>query len=339
MTTMAWREEHDADAWLRAAIGYATLAPSRHNAQPWRFRVADGAAELLADRGRRLPAADANDRELAIGCGAALAQLRLALRHFGRTDVVETLPDPARPDLLARVRPGAPAEPTPEADALFRAIPRRHTNRGPFADRPLGTVLRDALGAAARAEGAALRDVRTSADRVVVASLVAEAARRRAADRAYRGEVADWLRANGSARRDGVPAAAHGLGDAASRVAPFVVRRVGWGGGRTARDGRLALRAPALLVLHTDGDDPAAWLCAGQALARVLLTATAMGLAASFLGEVIEIPSLRADLARVLGIGGAPQVLLRVGFAPPGPATPRRAVGEVVDAEPRGPGA
>jgi hypothetical protein len=86
---------------LSFLVGYAILAPSGHNAQPWLFSIADDTIELYADRARALPVFDPEDRELTISCGAALLNLRLALRRFGYQDLLETLPDPAVDDLLA----------------------------------------------------------------------------------------------------------------------------------------------------------------------------------------------------------------------------------------------
>ena len=59
-------------------------APSLHNAQPWRLRLEPAAIELYADPERRLPAVDPEDRELRMGCGAALYNLRLALLAYNR---------------------------------------------------------------------------------------------------------------------------------------------------------------------------------------------------------------------------------------------------------------
>ena len=47
------------------------------------------------------------------------------------------------------------------------------------------------------------------------------------------------------------------------------------------------------MMLFTDRDDPADWLRAGQALQRALLTATSLGVSASFLTQPLEL----ADLA------------------------------------------
>ena len=117
-------------------LNYAVLAPSGHNTQPWLFSVSDGEVELRADRTRGLPVVDPEDRALVISCGAALFYLRVAMRHFGYEDEVEVLPDPEDPDLLARVRLGPEHTEIEEERILFHAMPKRHSNRGPFAGGP-----------------------------------------------------------------------------------------------------------------------------------------------------------------------------------------------------------
>ena len=110
---------------LRFLVGYAILAPSGHNTQPWLFGLSQEALCLYADRPRALPAVDPEDRELTISGGAALGTLRIALHHFGYAGQVERFPTPQDPDLLARICLGSELQPSP-----FEAIPRRHTNRG-----------------------------------------------------------------------------------------------------------------------------------------------------------------------------------------------------------------
>jgi hypothetical protein len=78
---------------IRFLLGYAILAPSSHNTQPWTFRIGESHVDLFADRSRGLPVVDRDDRELTISCGAALYNLRLALRCFGFQDMLEPFPD------------------------------------------------------------------------------------------------------------------------------------------------------------------------------------------------------------------------------------------------------
>ncbi|HVU72206.1 MAG TPA: hypothetical protein VHE83_04535, partial [Mycobacteriales bacterium] len=71
------------EALLLAAAGHARLAPSVHNTQPWSFHLRNGAMELHSDPARALGALDPTGREMTMSCGAALAQLRLALSAQG----------------------------------------------------------------------------------------------------------------------------------------------------------------------------------------------------------------------------------------------------------------
>ena len=126
----------DEVADLLAAAG---RAPSLHNSQPWRFLVRPQVIELWADPRRRLPAADPTGREHRVACGAALFNLRLALHGRGIRPLVTLHADGDHPDLLASVRYGGHRPPTPVLRQLLAAVPRRHTNRLPFADEPMTT--------------------------------------------------------------------------------------------------------------------------------------------------------------------------------------------------------
>lgn len=315
---------------LRSLLQYAVLAPSGHNTQPWLFRVADDHIDLFADRKRRLPVVDPDDRELIISCGAALMNLRLAMTHSGYQPLVAAFPDPGQPDLLARVSRGAATRPGELEEALFLVIPVRHTNRHRFEDRPLPAGLAEALREAAEAEGAWLHPVEREAERHELANLIAEGDRLQGADAAFRRELAEWVHPNRSDSRDGLPGYAQGMGDLLSYLGPFVVRTFDWGTGQAAMDRQLAEGSPGLTVLGTPEDYPAAWLAAGQALQRVLLRLRVDGVSASFLNQPVETRELRGRLRSLIGAPGYPQLVLRFGYGPQVKATPRRELDEVV---------
>ncbi|MBW3633716.1 MAG: nitroreductase family protein [Chloroflexi bacterium] len=319
-----------AEEQLRFLLGYAILAPSSHNTQPWHFRIGESRVDLIADRSRGLSVVDPDDRELIISCGAALYNLRLALRCFGFQDTVEPFPDHNEPDLLARVRiaPGGVA--SAEEQALLAAIPRRRTNRAAFAERPVPPILLDALADAAAAERAWFHVVTGQRERAAVAALIAEGDRLQWADPAFRRELASWMRADWTTRGDGMPGTGFGIGEIESLVAPVLIRTFDMGRGRAAKDQELALGSPVLAVLGTDADTPEAHLEAGQAIARVLLRAAVDDVSASFLNQPNEIPALRTRLRETLGHPGWPQMLVRLGYESPGPHTPRRPVADVV---------
>ena len=315
---------------LRAAVRHAVRAPSSHNSQPWRFVLADGTLELRADRSRALPVVDPDDRELVISCGSALFHLCLALRHFGSASHVERLPVFRDPDLLARVEVTGAWERTAEDEALFHAIPERHTNRQPFEDRHLPEGLGQALEAAAQASGTWLHVFRSREARSAIASLIAEADRIQMADKRFRRELAAWLRPNWTERRDGMPGFTLGLGDVMAAAGPLIVRTFDVGKGRAAHDEELAEGSPILALLGTSRDTPYHWLEAGEALSHVLLRAQVDGVSASYLNQPIEIVELRPRLQRIAGRPGYPQMLLRLGIGREVSGTPRRPVSEVL---------
>ena len=317
-------------AKLEFLLGYAVLAPSSHNTQPWLFRIRGDEVELYADRTRACRVADPDDRELIISCGAALCQLRIAMRHFGYLGKVKILPDHGDSDLLARVCLGLQAETCVEDNLLFHAITKRRTNRQLFSNDPVPEPLLAALEQAAAKEGARLRILRSQETRYALADLIADADRRQWANKRFRLELAAWVHANRSASRDGIPGYAQGIDDLMSYAGPLVVRTFDMGEGQAAKNRELATGSPVLAVLETNGDTPREWLAAGQALARVLLRARVEDVWASFLNQPIEIAALRQNLPHAIGHAGFPQLILRLGFGPDVRPTPRRFVDEVL---------
>src|SRR5688572_1166934 len=76
---------------LARAVQSAVLAPSSHNTQPWSFHIRWDALEIVLDRSRVLPVADPAAREMIISCGAALQNIRIALRQWGFASRVRIL--------------------------------------------------------------------------------------------------------------------------------------------------------------------------------------------------------------------------------------------------------
>jgi nitroreductase len=301
----------------------ATAAPSIHNTQPWRFRVSNDTVELRADPDRMLPVIDPAGRAVYIACGAALLNLRLAAAVAGREPVVQLLPDPGQPLLLATVRLAGPHRAGPGERELHAVIDQRHTNRGPFSGRPVPPIVAAALAEAARVESAILHFLdRNETARVLY--LMRDAERGWLADPAYRAELARW--AGGTRDRDGIPDSSLGP---RSPGPPAPVRE--FTPGRPSPAGHALFEEhPQLAVLSTRFGGQAHWLLAGQALQRVLLTATARGIAVSPLTQPLE--TADAWLVRDPRSGREePQMILRLGYGLPVPPAPRRPVPEVLD--------
>lgn len=319
---------------LTAAVRWATRAPSVHNTQPWRFRLAGRRLEVDLDPSRVLAEADPTGREATISCGAAIEYLHLTLRRFGFEAPVS---EPSRSGALAVVSLGEPRRVDPTDRRLFEAMAARVTNRHRFARRAVPEpIIRRAIQRAA-ARGGRVVVARDPIDRAVLADFVAEADRIQMASLSFRKELAHWLRPLGMASADGIPFRA-GKGPIVLKpVAPLVVRSFDIGKGLAAADRRLASGSPILATLWTPTDDRAGWVAAGRSLARVLLSLAADGVATSFLNQAIEVESIRGQLRDLYQRrGDYPQMVVRAGYGPPpGPPTPRRPVSEVLRVDSR----
>ncbi len=305
----------------------AGRAPSLHNSQPWLFSVFPHAIELHTDARRSPAVADPDNRETRIGCGAALFNLQLGLHGHGIRPTVTILPDRARPDLLAVVRHGGTKPPTPEQRDLLRAAALSRTNRHPYTDAPVDTPSLHAVRRAALVEGAWLHIVQDPGQRATLRGIAARAHREQEADPAFRAEFAGWV-AVAPERPDGVPAPAGG-----ARPEPQdhrVLRDFTSGTGSDRVVGKDFESEPVIAVLSSHLSGPSAEVQVGQALQRVLLTATTHGLSISFLSHIVEVASAREELRRLISGARPPQAVLRIGHGWPVAGAPRRAVEDLL---------
>ena len=319
----------DAATALESAARRALHAPSVFNTQPWIWRITGNSMELRADPARQLANTDPDRHLLLLSCGAALQHARAALAAAGWQARVDRLPDPARPDLLARIEIAGRIPVDPSAAAMASAIDRRRTDRRAFGMSPVpGTVL-DGLRRAVEAEGAFLHVVRP--DQIAMLAIseeLAEAAEIEDPD--YRIELEQWT-SRTAEDADGVPPA--------TAVKPGL-RRVPTRD--FVPDGNAGLEAgagrdegAAYVVVFGTGTTAKGLLRGGEAFSALLLLATAEGLATAPLSDAVEVTWPRHLLRGLLAGVGEPFVVVRLGHSggPELPPVPRRPADQVIQIE------
>lgn len=319
------------EAEMAFLLRYAVLAPSGHNTQPWRFAIVPDGIEVFADYTRRLPNLDPGDRELLMSVGAAIMNLRVAAAHFGFDSTVLYPRNAGDTSAAALVSLRETCNANPSLRSLFPAVLRRRTNRQPFNGEPIDADAVSLLADVAD-EHPDFVQFPLSRDKARIAELVAAGDRLQMEDPAVREELAEWVRSSRTDAGDGICADAFGIPDILSPAAASVIRHVDLGNVQARRDETLVRTTPLLIVITAE-DDPVSLLEAGQVLEKLLLTATRVGLQYSFMNQPVQVGTLRNLLAPIGRSPHPPQLLLRIGYAPPVTRPmPRRDVAEVLHA-------
>jgi hypothetical protein len=317
----------DAASLSRELVRYATLAPSSHNTQCWKFALEDKAITIRPDLSRRCPVVDPDDHHLFVSLGCAAENLiQAALAHGLKAEATF---DASRESVRVTLAP-TPAQASP----LFGAIASRQCTRGDYDGKP---VSNDELGLLERAgTSSAVRMLllteRPAMERVL--DHVVQANSAQMADAAFVKELKAWIRFNGAdavrtgdglfSMSSGNPAIPAWLGDLA----------FGWFFTTKAENDKIArqVRSSAgIAVFVGPSADKAHWVEVGRCYERFALRATALGIRNAFLNQPVEVLSARSPFADVIGLAGQrPDLVVRFGRGPSLPRSLRRPVQAVL---------
>ena len=312
----------------RDLIRYATLAPNSHNTQAWRFAVAPGRITILPDFTRRTPVVDPDDHHLFVSLGCAAENLSLAAAARG------TPGDLAFDDRAAGSIAFTHRQAAPRASRLFDAIPRRQSTRAEYDGRAVNPGDLETLLAAATISGVDTILVTDRPRMNRIRDLVIAGNSAQLADPAFMRELKSWLRFS--------PRSALETGDGLYAAASGNPKLPQWLGQRafdlffTAKSendkyARHLNSSAGIVIFSSQRDDAEHWVKAGRACQRFALQATALGLKHAFINQPVEVPTLRPELAALVGVSGKrPDIVMRFGYGPLLPYSPRRPVEAVM---------
>ena len=314
-------------------VRLATLAPSGHNTQPWKFRLAAGRIEIYPDLTRRVPAVDPDNRELWISLGSALENQLIGARQFGyQADATYQLNGPA-PDHIVVALHKTGAGPL-SAAPLFAAIPHRQCTRTEYDRQPVPTAALHQLEAAATGTGITPRVLVGAAATEPLLEYVNAGNARQLTDDKFKRELIDWLRFSDReavAKMDGLASRATGNPVLPRWLAQLFIDGSLSPKAQNKKDDVNIRSSSGLLLFASQTNDKAAWLETGRAYERFALLATTMNIQNAFLNQPCEVPELRAQVQTHLNLNGAfPQLLVRFGHGPTLPRSLRRPVGQVL---------
>lgn len=271
-------------------VGFAVMAPSDGNLQPWKFRWKGDRLHVARDVARSGGEGDEFGAYAAlVAIGAALENITIAAAARGRTARVELFPAPFDPELVATVA----FEPRKEGaaeDPLFEQIALRRTNRRPSTRTSLNQVHVQVLMEAARQQGARLQLCQDRGMLGELGRLLGETDRMQLLSPKLHPEQfarLRWSVDEVQQTRDGLDVTALELGPGMELFfkllsQPPVAATLGGvrGGSLFAAPAAAAVSASAAVGLLTvEGTSPSAIVRGGRAMQHLWLTATALGLA------------------------------------------------------------
>lgn len=311
------------DEKLKFLLRYAVLAPSGPNNQPWKLAVNGNEVTVMADFDRTLPDVEPANRTTYMSLGCLLTNLLVAAEHFDLGYAVERFPDGIDAETIAVVKFKEDAEKLQFPPDLFDEITERHTNRGAYDDRPIEA---EKIGAMKKAvgDGGFRLDVLTDPEeRAKMAEVLGESHKIQLGNKAFRKDLARWIRANNEDAWDGLPGYAFGYSDFESYFGKFVFGTFDTSSSRARKEMALMEASPAVGVLSTDAEDKRIWVEAGMRFEKLFLTATKLGVRFDLFSQPVAIEELRKKMIEILDVE-YPQILIRMGYAPPAKHTPRR---------------
>jgi hypothetical protein len=317
----------DGAALSQELVRYATLAPSSHNTQCWKFAIEAKAITILPDLSRRCPAVDPDDHHVFVTLGCAAQNLVEAAVAHGLKGEVSF--DSTRDAVRVALAP-APAQATP----LFKSIPSRQCTRGDYDSKSLANAELALLERAGTANGVRmiLLTERPAMERLL--DYVVEANTAQMANPAFVKELKSWIRFNGN---DAVRA-----GDGLYNVAsgnpsiPTWLGELAFGWfftpqGENDKYARQIRSSAGIAVFVGRTADKAHWVEVGRCYERFALQATALGIRNAFLNQPVEVQSVRPQFAAALGLTDQrPDLVVRFGRGPTLPSSLRRPVQAVL---------
>jgi hypothetical protein len=315
---------------MLALVRHATLAPSGHNTQPWRFNLVDGSIEILADSARRLPVVDPDDHALYISLGAALENLTIAARQSGLDSSTEYFPVSAADRLVVHLTRMS----RPDGNELFAAIPERQSTRCAYDGRAIPPDDLRRLEAASAQEGVQFRLIEARHEMEAVTQFVMEGNRRQMADPAFVEELMAWVRFSrreAVEHSDGLTASAMGMPATPRWLGSRIMRALLRPEAQAAQAEKLIRSSSALMLFIAERHDREHWVKLGRSFQRVALAATLRDIRQAHMNMPCEVPELRDRLRQHLGLADAqPLLLLRIGYGERMPRSPRRSVDAVI---------
>jgi hypothetical protein len=312
-------------------IHSATLAPSGHNTQPWKFAIRDNSILVFPDYSRRLQVVDPDDHALFISLGCALENLVIAANHKGFRARVDYFLQDEQPEHIRVTLEKDGVESDPD---LFNAIQTRQSTRSQYDGRPIPAADLEKLKQASQQDHVSCILFTQEAHIEPIIEFVKEGNRLQFRNQSFVRELISWIRfnkKNALATCDGINSASMGLPYVPRWLGKFILNTFATPEGEAKKCEKLIRKSSGLALFIAQANDKEAWINVGRSFERVVLKATALNIKHAHMNMPCEEVEVRQKLQQHLGLQHEqPLLLLRIGYSNPMPESYRRPVDAVL---------
>jgi Nitroreductase family len=302
----------------------ATNAPSGHNTQPWKFKVAGNAISILPDYSRALPVVDADNHALYISLGCALENLVIAAKHYGfATDIALFASDKKEECISVTLAENIISE----NGELFNAIEKRQSTRAAYDGKSIPDTTLQQLKKAAIQDDAEMYVFSSNEEKSQLVPFIEEGVLLQFQNKDFVSELIDWVRFNTATaeeKADGLYSKSMGSPSVPTWFGKLFLKMTG-AKSEAIKTTTLAMGSSALLLFVAKTNTKKAWVNVGRSFERVVLTATTLNLKNAHVNMPCEEVSVRRKLQTFLNLGNKqPMLLIRMGYSEPMPYSFRR---------------
>ena len=298
-----WKNWRDANTPIERIIAAGILAANPHNSQPWLFRITNTSVDLFAVPERQIGVIDPLRREMYIGLGCAIENMRIAAEAEGLKPDIRLMPDPKTELHAANISLTASS---PAKSDLYSAIPHRHTNRAAYdVTRNMEDEIFNGINSLITENDVQIVWLKDKADKTKFGKVAIAAAEALIADNQQSMDSHAWWRQDWDQLQesaDGITLDAQGLGPVITPLAKMMPDMSRQSNDQSfvknVREIYIPTAAAFGILAVRNGTDYPQRLQCGQVWQRIHLWGTTRGIAMQPLNQMCE----RADRETQLGI-------------------------------------
>ena len=295
---------------IKFILGYAVLAPSTHNSQPWLFKIESNSCKIYYDKSLKIPEADPVGRDLYISMGCVVENLVVAASYFGMFKDLKVILDDS---LIAEVYFQEKGERNLDLNYFVDTIPRRVNARGLFESNSLPESIQAEI-LSLKKDGRIRIDFITNKEKIKkLAAVTVDGLRLAYKKPAFRKEMSGWMQNSLSGKKIGLPGYSLRVPFILSFIIPTLVRFFDISPLLAKLNYKSMASAPFICLFSSEESNPSVWFEVGRMTQRCMLHLNSKDIRTSIFVASIEMGDLYRRVQEVAGISLRPQFLFCAG--------------------------